>query len=98
MGKFNKTRKEFLEWLLEETEFPTNKFVYETEISSPYGALLILPVYLDDDLEKAKEGLLQRAKGIRIRLSVVTNVLVGDLGTRKFDMQQSSSHISYYKN
>ncbi len=92
MGKFNKTRKEFLEEIVKDMKFPTNRFVYDTDISAPYGVVLLLPVYIDGDLEKAKEELLQRVKGIKIRSSVITRILIGNLGTRKFDIQQSGPY------
>jgi hypothetical protein len=92
MGKFNKTRKEYLEEVIEETEFPTNKFVYIADVSSPYGTILIYPVYSEDKVEKIKEEMLQKVKGIRLRFSIITNVLIGSIGTRKFDMQQSKQY------
>ncbi|MGC9157104.1 MAG: hypothetical protein ACP5GD_02895, partial [Candidatus Micrarchaeia archaeon] len=58
----------------------------------PYGMVMLLPIYIDGDLEKAKEELLQKVKGIKIRASIVTHILIGDLGTRKFDMQKSKPY------
>jgi len=92
IGKFNRTIREYLEEVIEETEFPTNKFVYVADVSSPYGAILIHPVYSEDNVEKIKEELLQKVKGVRIRSSIITNVLLGSIGTRKFDMQQSKQY------
>ncbi|MGC9156865.1 MAG: Lrp/AsnC family transcriptional regulator [Candidatus Micrarchaeia archaeon] len=86
---FNKSLQSMLEEILEETAFPTNKFVYVANVSSPYGIVLLAPIYLEEDLQKLKHELAERVKGITLEVAIATNVLVGRVGARKFDMKKS---------
>lgn len=83
--KFNKTRKAYLENIIEDTKAPLNKFLLTGDIGSPYGLLLIAPLYQDGDLERLEDELKNKVKGIKIKTSVVSEKLIGDLGFRKID-------------
>lgn len=83
--KFNKTRKDYLKNIIEETETPLNKFLLTGDIGSPYGLLLIAPLYQDGDLERLENELKIKVKGVKIKTSMISDRLIGNLGFRKID-------------
>ncbi len=91
MGAFNSTRIGYLESTIEDTGRPTNKFIYAADASSPNGAVLVAPIYDDGGMERLKEEMQGKVKGIRIKSAVMTNFLIGNLGFRRFDMEESSN-------
>ena len=49
------------------------------------------PIYEDGGMERLKEEMQGKVKGIRIKSAVMTNFLIGNLGFRRFDMEESSN-------
>ncbi len=49
------------------------------------------PIYEDGGMERLKEEMQGKVKGIRIKSAVMTNFLIGNLGFRRFDMEESST-------
>jgi DNA-binding Lrp family transcriptional regulator len=92
IGSFNAARKSFLANLVEETDSPINKYMYTADVASPYGTALMAPVLKDGESEKLKEGLNRDVKGIALHSTIVTSILVGSLGVRRFDTKKSSSY------
>ena len=60
-------------------------YVFEGDIGSPYGVMLITPIFSNGNLDKAEDIIRQKVKGSLVKTSVVTDVLVGNLGFRKID-------------
>jgi DNA-binding Lrp family transcriptional regulator len=84
IGSFNKNKKDFYRYLLLDSKNePLNKFLFSGDIGSPYGVILIAPLYKNGDLERLENELLQVAKGTKIMTSMVSNILVGNIGYRK---------------
>ncbi|MEM3841499.1 MAG: Lrp/AsnC family transcriptional regulator [Candidatus Micrarchaeaceae archaeon] len=87
---FNKTKANYLRSIIEETYYPSNKFVYVADSSSPNGITLLAPIYKDGDLENIVADLQKNVKGIEIKKAIITSNLIGSLGIRKFSMKESS--------
>ena len=49
------------------------------------------PIYEDGGMERLKEEMQGKVKGIRIKSAVMTNFLIVNLGFRRFDMEESST-------
>ncbi len=92
VGSFNEMRKEYLEHVVEETDSPLNKYAYIANVAAPYGIALIAPVLKEGGFEKIKEELKSVAKGTAMRSMIITNILIGSLGLRRFDTTKSSSY------
>ncbi len=93
IGKFNRNRREYLLHQLDESDAPLNKYLYTGDVGSPYGIMLVAPLYKEGDLDALLSTLNKVAKGVRIRTSIVSSILVGNLGFRKID----STKTLWYK-
>ncbi len=83
------SREKWLKQVIEKTEYPTNKYIFAGEIHAPfYGTVLFAPIYSNMQLEKIKEEY-KKIKGTEIRVSIITDVLVGAFPIRKFDEDYS---------
>ena len=89
---FNKTRSAYLASTIEETDKPSDKYVYKADASSPYGIVLIAPIYKEGDFEALKEELQQKANGCMIEQAIVTHVILGSFGFRKFKMKETGTY------
>ena len=89
---FNKTKAEYFKILVGEPKRPTNRFVYVADVSSPYGIVVIAPIYNDSELEELLEMIKEKIKGINVTYSIITNQLIGKIGFRKFDMTKTRSY------
>lgn len=89
ISKFNNSKKEYLKYRLAEEDTPLNRFIFSGDIGSPYGLIVIAPLYKEGDLEKLESELLHAAKGTKIRTSMVSNIIVGELGYRKIDVKKT---------
>ena len=85
VNRFNAHKKEYFLETISEEETPLNTYVFVGDIGSPYGILLVAPLYKDGDLERIESRLSEHMPGCRIRTSLISNTLVGNLGLRKID-------------
>lgn len=85
IGKFNSHRKEYMLHRLDDSDTPLNRYLYTTDIGSPYGVMLVAPLYKEGELDARVSSLNAVAKGVRIRTSIVSGILVGNLGFRRID-------------
>jgi DNA-binding Lrp family transcriptional regulator len=90
MGKFNSFRKEYLLHHLDENDTPLNRYLYSGDIGSPYGILFIIPVYKEGDLDTTLSTLTSVAKGVKSRVSIISSILVGNLGYRRVDKTKTT--------
>jgi DNA-binding Lrp family transcriptional regulator len=88
ISAFNSTRINFLRKIIEETDYPTNRHIFYGDVSAAYGGIFITPIY-DEDPESVKKGLTEGVGGIKTSLSIITSILVGELGFRRFDNEYS---------
>ena len=89
MLKFIRHRTESLSAIVEDKGYPVNKFAYVGNTSSPYGTVLIAPIYEEGGLVALREELDARIKGAEQNVSVVAEVLLGNIGYRRADMEES---------
>lgn len=66
------------------TYLPVNKYTFAGDITTPFGALLFLPVFEEQDLEDTLR-ILNDAKGATIKSAIITNTLIGSLCYRTLD-------------
>ncbi len=82
ISKFNKNKNGFFaEAILDEGK-PLNKYIFSGDIGSPYGLLLIAPLYNSSDFEMIEQRLWDTIKGSKIKASILTTMLVGRLSYR----------------
>ncbi len=82
--ELTRTRKFFLQHLVEDSGRPTNRYSLVGDIGSPYGAVLITPVYDNSDIDSIRKSL-AAYRGTELKLAVATNVLIGRMCYRRFD-------------
>ena len=85
VNKFNSHKKEYFLEIISDGDTPLNKYIFEGDIGSPYGLLLIVPIYKDGDLEKIEDSLNKYVYGSEIHTSLISHTLTGKLGLRKVD-------------
>ena len=90
---FNKNKKGFFEYRLSDKNLPLNKLLFSGDLGSPYGLLIIAPLFHDGDLERLEMELADVAKGTKHQTSIVSDILVGNLGFRKIE----SKYTHLYK-
>ncbi len=90
--KFNRSRKHYLRSVIEESKHPVDKYVQVEDVSAPYGFILIAPIFDEGELERLEQEIRENAKGTILRTSLITRVLVGNLGYRRFDMKESMTY------
>lgn len=81
---FNATRRNVLIDIIEETKLPTNKYVFEGDVSAPYGVAFIAPIYRVS-AESLRKKIEDSVKGVDIGISIITDYIAGYLGFRRFD-------------
>ena len=79
LGKYNKNKENhFREEIVDEGK-PLNRYIFVGDIGSPYGVILIAPLYNSSDFDTAEQRLWDTIKGARIKASIITTMLVGRL-------------------
>ena len=76
---FEGTKKEYYKFILQDKGLPTNRFVLTGDIATPYGILLILPIFNFGDLEKTIEELKTNVKGIEAKTTFISDIIVGSI-------------------
>ncbi|MEM0154835.1 MAG: AsnC family transcriptional regulator [Methanothrix sp.] len=89
---FNRYRKEYLRTVIEESLHPCDKYAQVEDVSAPYGFILLAPIFDEGELEKLQEEVFSTAKGSNLRTSLITRVLIGSLGYRRFKMSESMTY------
>ncbi len=100
MKRFFESRKEYLLYFLKENDMLTNKFPIIGDMGSPYGSFIILSVYDDGDLEKTEEDLKRIVKGVEIRTTIISSVILGSICMNKLETKQINLYnllINEYK-
>jgi DNA-binding Lrp family transcriptional regulator len=93
IGSYNANMAKFFRYrATDEPDKPLNKFIFAGDLGSPYGILLVAPLYKDGDLERLEGEIAQIAKGTVIQTSIVSNTLVGNLGFRKIEKTRTGLH------
>lgn len=86
---YYKNRKRLLLSIVKNTNKHVNRFALVGDIGVPVGVMFILPVFDEEDLEKAAKDF-SGIKGAELKVSVITKVVLGNLCYRKFDNAYSA--------
>ncbi len=86
---FNLHKKEYFTEVITDYNTPLNRYIFEGDIGSPYGIMLIAPIYKDGDIEDIEKALSKSLAGSKINTSIVSNILIGSFGYRKIDETKS---------
>lgn len=97
VNKFNAHRAEYFREVISDGDMPLNTYIFAGDIGSPYGVLLIAPLYQDGDLERIEARLGAHLYGSELRTSLVSGTLVGSLGFRKIDTTKTWMHETLVK-
>ncbi len=93
IDEFNKHKKDYFKYRLAEENTLLNKFLLSGDLGAPYGILIVIPVYKNGDLDKIEKELAEVARGTKIHISLISDILVGNLGYRKIE----SKYTHLYK-
>lgn len=90
ISKFDKAKRDYFRYILEDTDTVTNRFALLSDIGAPYGMLSLLPVFDDLDTRRVEDKLHDLfGSGIEPRTIIMTQLLIGNLGFRRFDNKAS---------
>ena len=98
--EFSHTRDRLLFNIISECEQQFDTYSFTSDIASPAGIILTVPITKDDDLYHKEQELLNNVRGINLSTLVVTDVLIGMLNRRMFDKSFTKQYeilISEYK-
>jgi DNA-binding Lrp family transcriptional regulator len=90
--KFRKNRVNSLLDILDETNFPTTKYILTGDYGNPDGSILFMPIFNPGHLEANVEKLSSFDLGLNIRTWIITNILLGSFCFRKFDLAYASQY------
>ena len=83
IDEFNSKRIDYILHTIDDTDTPINRYALIGDIGATYGLLLIAPIFGEsDDIEKEIN---KHIKGVIIDSTVITNLLVGELGYRRIN-------------
>ena len=78
------TRDSLLMDIVDRSDTPVNKYALAGDIATPFGVLMLMPVFGERDLDDTIR-MLSEAKGMTIKSAIITTTLVGSLCFRRFD-------------
>ncbi|MCL5419588.1 MAG: hypothetical protein M1354_01770 [Candidatus Marsarchaeota archaeon] len=78
------TRDSLLMDIVDRSDTPVNKYALAGDIATPFGVMLLMPVFGEHDLDDTIR-MLSEAKGMTIKSAIITTTLVGGLCFRRFD-------------
>ena len=82
------TRDSLLMDIVDRSDTPVNKYALAGDIATPFGVLMLMPVFGERDLDDTIR-MLSEAKGMTIKSAIITTTLVGGLCFRRFDSAYS---------
>jgi hypothetical protein len=91
-GAFVKTREHLLLNVIKDTDSVTNRYALMGDIGAPDSLIMVLPIFNETDLDEAVRELGSKVKGMKLKSSIITNVIVGSLCFRRFDNAYSIQH------
>ncbi|MCL5680226.1 MAG: Lrp/AsnC family transcriptional regulator [Candidatus Marsarchaeota archaeon] len=91
--KFINTRDNLMYNIIEDGEL-VNKYLLEGDLQAPYAGLFIATVQGSASLDSIKRGLERNVKGIEVKASVITDVVVGRFCYRVFDNMYSRQALA----
>ncbi len=88
-NRFVMNRKKFLQWMIEYTRYPINKFTLAGDTIAPDGSILFMPVFDDFSMDKETGKIADRTFGMQTKVDVGTAVITGTFCYRLFDVIHS---------
>jgi DNA-binding Lrp family transcriptional regulator len=85
-------KPKLLAHIIKETIRPTDYCALVGDAGTPNGSIFVIPLFSDEDLEKAEEELRSTIKNPKVTTSIVVSTLVNSLCFRKFDRTQSTQY------
>lgn len=89
VAKYNKSKENHFREEITEEQKPLNRYIFAGDIGSPYGVILIAPLYESSDFEAIEQRLWNTIKGSKIKASIMTTILVGRLCYRNIDIKET---------
>lgn len=85
-------RKDFLSWIIEYTQYPTNKFSLAGDTTTPDGSILFMPVFNEIEANKELNSINDKSLGMQSKIDIVLAMVIGEFCYRYFDITQSTQH------
>ncbi len=87
------TRDSLLMDIVDRSDTPVNKYALAGDIATPFGVLMLMPVFGERDLDDTIQ-MLSEAKGMTIKSAIITTTLVGGLCFRRLTVHTLSRQNS----
>ena len=78
--------------LVDEKVDLVNRFAYACGVSIPDSNVYLVPVFEEDDLIETEKRLLGSIKGVESKTLIITKVILGSIGYRRFDNLYSAQY------
>ncbi len=88
MKEFLKSGKEYFLYTMQDKGMLTNKVIISGDIGSPYSIIGIHPIYDDGGLEKEEERIYGLLKGVKIRSTIISGIMLGSLCLNKLETKE----------
>ena len=92
MYQFTETRRDYIFDIISFMKTPLNKYAFLADFTIPDGIIYIAPIIESDSLSKLEMSLNKKIKGIVVRSSVITDILIGNLEFRRLDYHETSEY------
>jgi DNA-binding Lrp family transcriptional regulator len=90
-SRFSRTRPDLLSEVIKDGNI-INKFIQNSEIGTPVGVMLVMPVFDDIDIKNTEDYLNSKIKGITLRKLIITNIPIGSFAYRRFDKTYTNQY------
>ncbi len=82
--EYYESRDVVLKEIITDRKYGVNKYALAGDTMTPFGALLFLSVFEEQDLDDALT-IISKARGIRVKSAIISNTIIGTLCYRRFD-------------
>jgi len=90
MREFDKEKRQYFKYILEDTQSPTNKFALIGDMGAPYGLLSIFPVFEDSDIQRIENAFRSLfGNSVELKTIIIAHLLIGNIGLRRLDSRES---------
>ncbi|MCL4379716.1 MAG: Lrp/AsnC family transcriptional regulator [Candidatus Marsarchaeota archaeon] len=87
--QYASTRNRYFSYTLQDEGLLTNKLSLMGDLGSPYGQILILPMYSDTNPDKIEEELRKVIKGVKLQTTVITDIVLGSICDNKIEKEST---------
>lgn len=86
--RYNRGRKELSMYIIDDRGMWTNRFISVGDIGSPYGMLIVAPIYENQRLEEIEDRIRSILENDNVSSAIITDVIVGSMIINRVDIRE----------